>query len=137
MAYRKAHLRHILRTEGLLPSSRVAARDGYKLDVSYEVVTPESAEYGDAEDRGWKIQNDYFDTLEELIDSLAYDHTWLEWSSSSPDGKRDWIISQAEEDYSSGANTSYHAFVTRADKKPLSKGELQQIHKGLRLMGRI
>jgi len=28
-----------------------------KFSVTYEIVTPESAEYGDAEDRGWVVED--------------------------------------------------------------------------------
>jgi hypothetical protein len=34
-----------------------AAKVKRTIDVAYEIVTPESAEYGDAEDRGWEEQN--------------------------------------------------------------------------------
>jgi len=118
--------------EGLDEKAKKAWK-GYTYKMTYEVVSPESAEEGDAEDRGWEEEgSEPYDTLEEVLKAVD-DKSWLEWSSSSPDGKRDWIISQAEEDYSSGNNTTYHLWIERKDGKPLGKEELAYIKKSLRL----
>jgi len=42
----------------------------YKLDITYEIVTPESAELGDNAESGFEDENMKFDSLSELIDYM-------------------------------------------------------------------
>lgn len=42
-----------------------------KIIISYEIVTPESAEFGDAEERGWEDEKGIeFDNIEEVVEFL-------------------------------------------------------------------
>jgi hypothetical protein len=104
---------------------------GYTYKMAYEVVTPESAEEGDAEDRGWEEEgSQIYDYLEELLKAVD-DHSWMEWSSSSPDGKHDWLVSQGEVSFRTGAETSYHLWIERKDGRPLSRHEMAFIERAL------
>lgn len=90
-----------------LPEALKKKWKGYNYKMTYQVVTPESAEEGDFADHGWvEKKSDTYNSLEELMSDVD-DHSWLEWSSSHPDGKRDWIISDSEQDFRTGERTSY------------------------------
>ncbi len=104
----------------------------YTYKIAYEVVTPESAEDGEAEDRGWEEEgSEPYDSLEEVLNaSDIKNKSWLEWSSSHPSA-RDWLISEADQDFRTGAETSYHLWIERADKQPLSQDELKEISRVL------
>ena len=111
---------------------------GYNVSMTYQVVSPESAEAGDFEDSGFEIEDEHYDYLHEIVsDSPIRNHSWVEWSSSPPDGKNDWIVSEGEPDYSSGNDTSYGLHIKRKDRRPLSKEEMRFLHKELRLLGRM
>lgn len=104
---------------------------GYRYKMAYEIVTPESAEQGDADERGWiEKKSEQYGTLEDLI-RVVRDHTWLEWSSSRPRGRHDWIVSEGEENYRTGANTSYSLWIEREDGMDLSEYEMDFINKKL------
>ena len=106
---------------------------GYYFKMTYGVVTEESAQEGDYAEHGWEVKKSSpSNSLEELLEgeSAIRDKSWLEWSSSSPRAG-DWITSQEEQDYSSGDTTTYDLFIERADKKPLSKEEMQYISRTL------
>lgn len=113
---------------------------GYGFKMTYDIVDAESAEIGDFKETGWKHKKspENFDSLEELINygDIRYE-SWLEWSGSPPNSKHDWIISQSDENYSTGEHTTYNLWIERNDRKPLSKTEMRFIHKELGLMGRI
>ncbi len=111
---------------------------GYWYKMTYETWDQDSLEAGDTDDKGWTQKKSKPDnSLQELLEgnSDIYNQSWLEWSSSHPDGDHDWIVSQ--EDESGGENTIYHLWVVRSDGKGLSKEEMQYIHKELGLHGRI
>lgn len=104
---------------------------GYFYKMTYDVVTPESAETGEAAESGWKNErSDTFATLEELLRAVQ-DHNWLEWSSTQPRGERDWLISEAEQNLRTGEDTSYHLFIKREDGKPLVREEMDFINEKL------
>jgi hypothetical protein len=104
----------------------------YTYRMTYEIVTPESAEDGDAAERGWEVEEPAGPfSLEDLVREVN-DHTWVEWSNSNPTGQRgEWLISEAEQNYSTGEDTSYHLFIERVDGKPLSTAEIKDISKAL------
>lgn len=108
---------------------------GYSFQMTYQVVSEESAEQGDFEDSGWeykKGQAPDYDYLDELLnDSDISQKSWLEWSSSPPNPKHDWLMSEDEEDYSSGDRTSYNLWIYRNDGQALSKDEMKYINKEL------
>lgn len=118
-----------------LPEEQKQQWEGYTYKMTYEIVTPESAEHGDAEERGWNEEGSEPDhSLEELLDQFdIHSNTWVEWSSSHPDGKHDWLISTDEEDYKTGNYTTHHLWIERADGKPLNEEELGYINQVLHL----
>ena len=105
--------------------------EGYDVSMTYETTTPESAAMGEAEDRGWVFQDENYETLQDVVQHHR-NKAWLGWSSSNP-GPRDWIYSESEPDYRSGADTTYNLFIRRADGKPLSRRELGYLNKEWRL----
>lgn len=95
-----------------------------KIKITYEIVTPESAEHGDAEERGWideegeVIEPDKWD-LEDGLTHVDLAVAFIENEgheggievSSSPPGPHDWVTGyKYNEDYSTGGieNRSYH-----------------------------
>lgn len=111
-----------------LDDATKATWKGYHYKMAYEVVTPESAEEGDAEERGWSEEKSSpCNSIEELLkdNDIKY-KSWTEWSSTNP-SSRDWLTSEPDQDFQSGADTSYSLWVVREDGKPLSKEELQYI----------
>jgi len=109
--------------------------------ISYEVVTPESAEDGEADDRGWEVEESgEYDSLEDVLNAGDIKHkSWVEWSDSNPDGKRSWLISEADQDIRSGADTTYNLWIERADGKPKSQEEIDTINEklGISTFGRM
>jgi len=99
---------------------------GYEVNVTFSLVTLESAEEGDAAEHGYEERGTKFDSLEELTDHYGTEHTWLEWSNSSP-GPGDWITSEAEEDYSDGSSTTYSLHITRGDGEDLTREEIKYL----------
>ncbi len=74
-----------------------------KFNVTYEVITPESAEHGDAEDRGFELKDC---SLREAIDYMCGEGG-IEGNSSVPE-YCNWITAyKADYDYETGAETSY------------------------------
>lgn len=107
---------------------------GYTYKMTYEVWDEEALEIGETDNKGWQEEgSEAFDTLEEVCRHLSHDATWLSWSSSSPDGKRDWLISQSEEDFRTGERTQYNAWIEREDRQPLSRDEIKFINRELRV----
>jgi len=118
----------------LSPAQREAWK-GYTYKMTYEIVTPESAEDGDAEERGWVEEgSEPYDSLQAVLRATR-DHNWLEWSDSNPDGVRSWLVSEGEQDYRSGADTSYSLWIERADRKPKSEEEIDYISEAFGISG--
>lgn len=102
--------------------------EGYTYKMTYERWDEEAVEAGETDDKGWEEEgSEVYDTLEDVI-SATDDHSWLEWSSSKPDG-RSWIISEEDQDYGTGERTIYNLWIERTDKKPLSADEIDTISK--------
>lgn len=102
----------------------------YKYKMAYEIISTESAEEGDAEERGWEVEeSEEFDTLEELLkDNKIMYQSWLEWSSSDPNPAHDWLISAADEDMRTSNFTTYHLWIKRSDGSNLSKEEFDKVN---------
>lgn len=115
-----------------LSDTEKKAWSGYVFKMSYETITPESAEEGDAEERGWEFENsERYNSLEDLLnESHVVNHSWVEWSSSHPTS-RDWLVSECEENYRTGGTTDYHLWIERWDNEPLSREEMAYISKNL------
>jgi len=106
---------------------RANPRGGYYYKMTYEIVTEESAAEGDFEETGWEEErSDDYQSLHELLEDVSHKANWLEWSSSHPTGN-DWITSEADQDYRTGAYTSYGLFIKRNDGQPLSRREIVYI----------
>jgi hypothetical protein len=104
---------------------------GYVYKMTYEVWDEESSEIGETDNKGWEEEGSSpYDTLHELIRAID-NHSWLEWSSSHPDGKRDWLISEDDQDYRTGDRTIYNLWIEREDKLPLSREEIAYINHSL------
>jgi len=97
----------------------------YIVNKTFEVVSEESAEAGEAEETGFEFENERYDSLRDLIHDNRHE-SWVEWSSSHPTG-RDWLISEPEQDYNTGDYTSYGLHIKRSDKKALSRREIRAI----------
>jgi len=108
---------------------------GYYFKMTYETWDEEAIEAGDTDDRGWLIRkSEKFDTLEELLDDSDVSYkSWIEWSSSHPNPAHDWLISEDEQDYSSGERTQYSLWIERGDRAKLSREEMEFINKQLRV----
>ena len=103
---------------------------GYVLKMSSETTTPESASIGDVDKRGWVFQGHRYDSLDSALDdrNVAH-HNWMEWSSSGTPRPGDWLVSEAEPDYRTGAETTFHLWIDRGDHKPMTKAEISFINK--------
>lgn len=130
-------------TENDLDDLPVSIRNkwpGYNMRMAYGIVTPESAEDGDYAEVGWEIEEtENFKTLEDLLEQVGHDASWLGWSSSHLNGT-EWIISDKIEDrdyFEKGEEKTYDLFIKRADGWPLSKSECQYIQKELGLYGNV
>jgi hypothetical protein len=110
----------------------MAGKEGYVVSMTYEIVTPESAESADVAERGFEYKKNKYDTIEEIFDDWDNKKNWVEWSSSSP-RSGDWLVSEEERDFSSGSFTTYGLHIERADRKPLSKDEIKEISKEARV----
>ena len=76
-------------------------------DVTYETITPESAENGDAETRGYLLENA---SLRDAIDAMGYPGEGCE-SNEYPVRSPRWITAyRVNEDYATGEteNRSLH-----------------------------
>lgn len=68
---------------------------------TYEIVTPESAEYGEAEERGFEWENVPY-SFRELVEEMEkYPYP------SCSHGVPSWVSSYPETDYTTGAETVY------------------------------
>ena len=106
----------------------------YTMSQTYQIWFPEDVEFGEGSERGWAIEDEEFDDLEELLDSVEGDASWLGWSNSAPDGNRAWITSEAStKDYGTGEQEVRSLFIRRDDGKPLTKREVREISDRLRL----
>lgn len=81
------------------------AEKKYKLDVTYAIISPESAEHGDYEDTGVEDKNVTFNSLYEMIDYLIDNGATEPSSSSYHEGV--WYSTEAETDYRTGDETTY------------------------------
>lgn len=103
----------------------------YIVNKKYEVVTEESAQQGDAADRGFEFEDETYDSLRDLIQANSNEN-WLEWSSSHVSGSPyEWLVSEAEQDPRTGEYKSYGLHIKRSDGKPLSRREMDAISQGL------
>jgi hypothetical protein len=102
---------------GISPSGQIPGDKIFVYAITYENVTPESAEQGDADSRGYEIEHTH-DTLEEIIylgrntygtnePSSSHPHAGMWWSSSDPVQNRDY--------WEKGINKYYSLHVKNSD----------------------
>lgn len=83
--------------------------------VTYDVVTEESAEYGDTAENGWAMEEQEGDVCEVMHQVSRY--------GIMPRSKNDltsWWESEPEQDMGDGSWTTYHLHVKNRDGSPLS-----------------
>ena len=84
---------------------------------TYDVVTEESAEYGDFAESGFEFQSVPY-TFRELVDEMR---EYME-PSCSPIGENDfWVTSEASQDYRTGDYTSYSLHFDRDQPERLRR----------------
>jgi hypothetical protein len=97
----------------------VHARHRRRIGVTYDIVTPESAEDGDVAERGWINEGIPIDGVREAIRMLKYDGPFE--PSSSAFHKGVWYTeSEGDTDYHTGAveTKSYHLYgFTEAEER--------------------
>jgi hypothetical protein len=77
------------------------------INKTYEIITPESAEHGDAEERGFEFQ-DRAVSFRELIDMIEHDGFATASCWPCRGDARDWISTiNPERNYATGQDTYY------------------------------
>jgi hypothetical protein len=95
----------------------------YTMSKTYEVITPESAEQGDAEERGFEYEDKEFDTLWDMAREIR-EAGATEPSSSGPMTSHDWYSTvDPDRNYKTGEETyySFHPNVTDEEMKELNQ----------------
>jgi|ERR1035437_6600582 hypothetical protein len=97
----------------------------FTVSKTYEIITYESAEIGDAEERGYVFEDEILD-LRELIKELE---CCLELSDSHI-SDRTWAINhEAGHDYRTGDQTSESIFISKVNGKPVTAHQLKRLYK--------
>ena len=117
----------------------------YQFAITYQISTPESVEQGDYHDTGYHLEESqdtqYASLIDLLNDTDIQNQSWLEFSSDPVDGNNFWVISDVDsgtrEYFEKGHEVSYNLHITRIDKKPLTRSELELIHHHLTLIGKF
>ena len=82
----------------------------FSISKTYEVITPESAEVGDAEDRGFEWEGREF-TFRDLVKAIKYDgySETSSWPLTEAAARKHapWITTEGDTDYRTGAETRY------------------------------
>ena len=75
--------------------------------VTYETVTPESAEYGEADERGWILEGGTLRDAWEVLRNAGAIGRHVEADSHPVRDPRWFTFYDVSEDYATGAATSY------------------------------
>ena len=70
-----------------------------KISETYEIITEESAQYGDAEERGFNFKDEMM-SFSELVDYIQ--SNGFIWASDSDLSGYTWISTEPEQDYQTG-----------------------------------
>jgi len=73
-----------------------------RFDITYEIITPESAEHGETDETGFTMQDI---TLREAWDFLRWEGSCE--SSDSTISTARWLTFYGEQDYATGGYTNY------------------------------
>jgi len=85
----------------------------FLVSKTYEIITPESAENGDAEERGFKYQDEEM-TVEDILREIDYNgftmlsSSWIENHKNSTEQNHTWINTvDPDKNYTTGEDTFY------------------------------
>lgn len=103
----------------------------YEYGITYELITPESAEMGDFEETGWEVERQN-ETLADILKNANYNYGIYEptdsfsesWRSTSPDNNRDY--------FEKGHEKYYTLFINNVDGSDISDEERAFITEKLR-----
>jgi ribosomal protein L37AE/L43A len=96
----------------------------FLVSKTFEEVTPESAEEGEASDRGFVFQDEIMDE-EEVVHELRRGG-YIYPSSSHLQGLR-WVSTEEDQDYSTGAYTTYSLHIEDMDGSDISSGDWKRL----------
>jgi hypothetical protein len=82
------------------------------ISKTYEIITHESAEHGEAEESGFEYEFEPF-TFRDLIRELRY----FPLASSSEIGPHTWVSSEPEQDYRTGEYRTEHLHFVGPESK--------------------
>jgi hypothetical protein len=105
----------------------------YFYSMYREVITPESAEHGDADHTDEiAVDEGPFRRLEDLLDAAgARSESW-DWSSSHPSTGYEWLSTQdGDMDWRTGETSTLSLHISRARRGPLSMKDIERISDAL------
>ena len=113
---------NIVGERGMQVSGEIDGDKLYQYGITYELVTPESAEMGDFEETGWEVEREN-SPLEEILRDAYFNYGIYEptdsfhtsWSSTSPDNNRDY--------FEKGHERYYTLFINNVDGSEISDEE--------------
>ena len=113
---------NIVGERGMQVSGEIDGDKLYQYGITYELVTPESAEMGDFEETGWEVEREN-SPLEEILRDAYFNYGIYEptdsfhtsWSSTSPDNNRDY--------FEKGHERYYTLFINNIDGSEISDEE--------------
>lgn len=112
--------------------SKKTAQEGdkpFQVGVTYEIWDDESLEIGDTDEQGWEVEKEPADLLDiaNYVNKYGpFDH-YSEYPPTSPGGW--WRATDADEDFATGARTSYDIFVEYNDGSDLDQRDFELISK--------
>lgn len=95
-------------------------------DITFEIITPESAEYGDAEASGFEMENV---TLREAYDFLRWQGGYCE-ASDSDTKQAQWLTFYGEPDFRTGETTNYSLHIPR-NATPSSRMRIAKLFRAI------
>ena len=94
----------------------------YIVSVTYEVITPESAEVGEPSDSGFEIQEEPM-TLEDVKSTMSYNEFYTEGQPQS--GKEvHYVIADPERDMQDGSEKYYTIHIKKIDGSDVNEEEI-------------
>lgn len=96
----------------------------------YEIVTPESAEYGEAADGGFVFEESPYEFRELVREMRAYAHT-----SDSPARPCSWLVSYPEVNYMTGEKETFTLHPAHTGGAKRDARNLRYWEKALRAAG--
>lgn len=121
----------ILHTQGVEEDEEVVLtpkHGPYEFRITYQTVTPESAEIGDYEDQGWELQDGYAEDIDDLIHQLE-DYGFYEDVGHSLDELRFNTVDPVHDRayFEDGESKYYTVFITRDDGGDFEQTETSEI----------